>query len=942
MYKEEINYNTINLKKNIVLRGVRVHNLKNFDLVLPKNKLIVLTGVSGSGKSSLAFDTLYAEGQRRYIESLSAYSRQFLERMEKPDVDSILGISPAIAVEQKNTIRNPRSTVGTTTEIYDYLRLLFARIGKTYCHKCGRLVKKDTVKTVLDQLQKLEDGKKIYILFPLEKSTGLIFKEKIENLQKGGFFRIFENNEIIDLSQNPKLSHKYEGKYVLVDRLSFSKEKSLKDNRLADSIETAFKGGNGEMLIRVLDDNSDFSFSNSFECADCKIVYEEPDLHLLSFNNPRGACKVCQGFGQFINFDMDLVVPEPRKSIKDGAIAVWNKFRFERYNNELISMCKKNDINTEAPFSSFNKIDLKKIILGHDSFIGIKGFFDEAEKRLFVPEYSKIYFKYRGATVCPECEGSRLRSDVLNIFVADKNIKDVVNMDVDSALLFFKDLELSDVDYEISFRILQEISKRIQYLNEVGLGYITINRSSYSLSGGEAQRINLATSLGAALVGTMYILDEPSIGLHPRDNYKLINILKSIRDLGNTVIVVEHDPDMMLNADLIVDLGPGAGAEGGNIIFSGSYDEIIADQNSLTGKYLSKAVQIEVPEKRRFSNKFIEITGASENNLKNIELQIPLNTFVCVTGVSGSGKSTLIIDVLYSALKRFEKIKVNLKTIENEMIFESGNLKKISGLKNINSVELIDQSPIGKSSRSNPATYIKAFDIIRDIFSQTAQSKSRGYTVSYFSFNQPEGRCDMCEGEGYQTIEMQFMADISLPCESCKGKRFKNEVLEIFYKGKNIDDILNLTVSDAIKFFENHKRLIRKLKVLEDVGLGYLKLGQSSSTFSGGEAQRIKLATHLEISEDQQNKLFIFDEPTTGLHFVDIAKLLGCFTSLLNAGNSLVVIKHNMDIIKSADYIIDLGPEGGDKGGNIIAYGTPEEIVNCDNSHTGKILRSYL
>jgi excinuclease ABC subunit A len=940
MYKVEIPVNDLDVKKNIYVQGARVHNLKNLNIILPKNNLIVFTGLSGSGKSSLAFDTLYAEGQRRYVESLSSYSRQFLDRMEKPDVDRILGISPAIAIEQKNTIRNPRSTVGTTTEIYDYLKLLFARIGKTICPKCGRIVKKDNVKSVLDRLSELQDNSKIYILIPLKRIPGVPFSEKIKFLKESGFFRLVWNNQVYDLTENPEMTKKADDKYVLVDRLIF--RKSSLDNRFADSIEMAFRNGKGNIIIRNLETKEDYRFSDKFECSNCDIQYEEPDLHFFSFNNPRGACRSCQGFGQFITFDLNLVVPDPKKSLKDGAITIWNNIRFSRYQSDLIIMCREHGIDIDKPFSELTKTELKKVILGEKHFSGIKHFFEEIEKRLFVPEYSKVYYKYRGVTVCPDCEGSRVRGDALNVFVAGKNIKDIINMDIANASEFFRNINLSKIDIDISHRILQEVKRRLQYLLDVGLEYLTLNRSSYSLSGGEAQRISLASSLGAGLVGSMYILDEPSIGLHPRDNFRLIKILKSLRDVGNTVIVVEHDPDMMKSADYIVDIGPKSGENGGEIIYYGTFKNITKDENSLTGKYLKGNLKIEIPETRRIAKNHLEIIGARENNLKNINVKIPLNVFVCVTGVSGSGKSSLILDVLYYAFKRYEKMSVSTKHKISDAVFESGNLNELKGISNIDSIELVDQTPIGKSTRSNPATYIKAYDIIREIFAQTAQSKVRGYTASHFSFNQPEGRCDLCEGEGYQTIEMQFMADIKLPCESCQGKRFKNDILEVNYKGKNIDDVLNLTITEAAVFFEGTKRLVKKLKILEDVGLGYLRLGQSSSTFSGGEAQRIKLASHLDVSDLNGHTLFIFDEPTTGLHFDDIKKLIKCFNSLIEAGNSVLIIEHNMDLIKTADYIIDLGPEGGAKGGELIFSGTPEEIMKCEKSYTGKILKSYL
>jgi excinuclease ABC subunit A len=939
MYKQEIKNKEFDVKKFITIKGARVHNLRNVDLVLPKNKLIVFTGVSGSGKSSLAFDTLYAEGQRRYVESLSAYSRQFLERMEKPDVDTISGICPAIAIEQKTATRNPRSTVGTTTEIYDYLRLLYSRIGITICRNCGQVVKKDTVKSVLESLYERGDGLKVYLLFPLKKYQGLLVKEKIENLKKNGFFRLFSRNEIIDLNETDKEFNREKDVYVLVDRLVL--RKSTEDNRYADSIETAFVNGDGDMSVYLLEEKKFINFSKKFECADCKITYDEPDLYLFSFNNPRGACKECHGFGQFINFNMDMIVPDPNKSIEQGAVSLFRYDRFLKYFDDMLELCKTHQISTSLPFKDLSKEAKRVLILGDNLHSGIRDFFLDLEKKLYIPEYNRVYYKYRGVTVCPECEGSRLKKNALNVFVCDVNIKKIVEMNVDLAIEFFDTIKLTKFQYDIAFRIVDEIKKRLRYLSEVGLGYITLNRSSYTLSGGESQRISLASSLGAALVGSMYILDEPSIGLHPRDNQRLIKILKSLRDIGNTVIVVEHDYDMMAEADMIVDLGPKAGENGGEIISVGTFDDIVNDENSLTGKYLSKKLEIKLSDVRKTPKKFIEVYGASKNNLKNVNVKFPLNMFVCVTGVSGSGKSSLVNDVLYESLKSYFNSLTSLKD-KNEILYSVGGLTKISGLRNLDGVEIVDQTPIGKSSRSNPITYIKGFDIIREIFARTSQSKARGYTASHFSFNSAEGRCDLCEGEGYVTIEMQFMADLILPCESCKGKRYKSEILDIQYLGKSIDQVLNLTVTEALNFFEGNKRIAKKLKVLDDVGLGYLRLGQASSTFSGGEAQRLKLATHIDSAVDELKKLFIFDEPTTGLHFDDVSKLLKCFDALIEKGNSVLVIEHNLDVIKNADYIIDIGPEGGSEGGRIIATGAPEEIIRYQISHTGRLLKKYL
>lgn len=920
--------------RKIIINGARVHNLKNISLELPKNKLIVFTGVSGSGKSSLAFDTIYAEGQRRYVESLSAYARQFLERMDKPDVDLIDGIAPAIAIDQKSTGKNPRSTVGTMTEIYDYLRLLFARIGKTYCSNCGNLVQKDSPEIVISKIKELPEGSRIYILFPLQTHKGHTIKEELEALKEKGFYRLIIRDELIDLNEEFDLKKLKSGEiYVLVDRLTVRSD--VDDARLFDSIEMGFNEGKGYLVVKIIDTGAVLKFSQHFECAYCKIEYEEPEPRLFSFNNPYGACPKCQGFGRAYGINWDALVPDKNKSLKDGAIYPWRSEKFAWFQKNLLKIAKRVGIPVDVPFKDLDLRHLEIIKNGYDGFEGIEGFFRLLEENSYKVHYRVMLSRYRGYTTCDLCGGSRLRKEALNVKVAGKTIYDVVRMSIEEAYLFFQNMELTDHERTISASILSEINRRLKYLYEVGLGYLTLDRLSNTLSGGEAQRINLATALGSSLVGTLYILDEPSIGLHPRDTHRLIKILKSLKENGNTVIVVEHDRELIESADHIVDLGPGAGENGGRIVFQGKYEGLLKDENSLTGKYLSGRLKIPVPKERRKPKKgnSIIIRGAKEHNLKNIDVEFPLNLFTCVTGVSGSGKSTLVYDILYSALKKLKDGSYNGKM---------GKFDEIEGYDLIDAVEMVDQSPIGKTPRSNPVTYIKAFDGIREIFASTHLSKVRGYTPGHFSFNIPGGRCETCEGGGFVKIEMQFLADIYLPCESCNGKRYKSEILEVEYKGKNISDVLDMTVTEALEFFRGHKKVVERLRVLDSVGLGYIKLGQPANTLSGGEAQRVKLASHLLTSETSSHTLFIFDEPTTGLHFDDIAKLLKAFNSLLEAGHSIIVIEHNMDVIKCADWIIDLGPEAGDKGGYVVAVGTPEDIAQNPTSYTGQFLRKYL
>jgi len=920
----------------IIIRGARVHNLKNIDLELPRNKLIVITGVSGSGKSSLAFDTIYAEGQRRYVESLSSYVRQFLERMEKPDVDMIQGISPAIAIEQKTTSRNPRSTVATSTEVYDYLRLLFGRIGVTYCRTCGAVVKRDTVSSAVDRLLQEPEDTKLFIAFPLHDHPGHSMKEELASLKKRGFFRIVSGGALIDLNESG-----YKGKVkkdisVLIDRVVVRRNDKESLTRMADSIQTAFSEGEGYAAVHLVDQQKQIKFTQHYECPNDGSKYEEPDPRLFSFNNPVGACPKCQGFGRAMGIDMNLVVPDATKTIRQGAIHPWNFPSWRENLVDLMSIAGEAGIPLDVPFEKLTEQQLSVLMNGYKKFDGIIGYFEYIERKSYKIQNRVFLSRYRGYTTCDECGGSRLTTDALNIRVAGKTIHDIVRMTIAQAHDFFQALQLSKQDIEIARRILEEIQKRLNFLYDVGIGYVTLDRMSMTLSGGESQRINLATSLGSALMGSLYVLDEPSIGLHPRDTHRLNMILKTLRNIGNTVIVVEHDEEMIREADVVVDMGPKAGEQGGKVVFNGSLPDLMQHRNSLTARYLRKELEISTPRSRRKdTERSIFVHGARENNLKTIDVRIPLDCFVCVTGVSGSGKSTLVHDIVYAGI---QKKKGGFQ----------GNVGKFISLEgddDIARVELVDQSPIGRSARSNPVTYIKAFDLIRDLLAHTQVAKIRGFTPGHFSFNVPGGRCEVCEGEGVQTIEMQFLADLYLTCESCKGKRFKQEVLDVSFHGKNVDDILNMTASEAINFFSDFaegKRVSRRLQILQDVGLGYLRLGQSATTLSGGEAQRIKLAHHLSASENEGKTLFIFDEPTTGLHLDDIATLLKCFDALVEAGHSIIVIEHNMNVVKCADFVIDLGPEAGEGGGEIVATGTPEELARSEKSHTGKFLKQYL
>ncbi len=914
------------MNDKIIVKNARTHNLKNIDLEIPRGKLIVFTGVSGSGKSSLVFDTIFAEGQRRFVESMSSYARQFLDRMEKADVESIEGICPAVAIEQKAPSQNPRSTVGTTTEIYDFLRLLFARIGKTYCVVCGNEVKKDSVASVIEWLEKFEFGKKFLLTYPIEITDEAEFELEINLLKRKGLFRLWQNGITYNLNddEKPKFGEKF---YVIIER--FKTKENLREH-LSDAIEITFKLGNGSLSVINVENGDVKSFSTKYEC--CGISYEEPTPQFFSFNNPVGACPVCQGFGRVIGYDENLIIPNPKLSILEGAIAPWRTPKFSKFNRELILKGKKRKIPFDIPYEELSELHKKYIWQGFDGFPGIEGFFKILEQKTYKMHIRVLLSKYRGYTTCSACKGSRLRREALYVKVAGKTIADITQMTIKSAFRFFENLKISEYENKVAGQIIEEIRKRLLFLNEVGLGYLTLDRMSSTLSGGEAQRINLATSLGAALVGTLYVLDEPSIGLHPRDNARLIKILKSLRDLGNTVLVVEHDPEIMKQADVIFDMGPGAGTEGGKIIASGTYKEIAENPESLTGKYLKGVKKIQIPHKRRTNKtETIKIFGAFENNLKNIDVEIPLEKFVVITGVSGSGKSSLINDVLYGNI--YKLLGGNPPKI--------GKCKSVDFSK-INSVELIDQKPIGKSPRSNPISYVKGFDVIREIFANTPLAKARGFTPGYFSFNVPGGRCETCKGEGTVKIEMQFLADLYLTCEDCNGSRYQKVVLDVKYKGKTIVDVLNMTVYEALKFFYGNPKVTKFLEGLASVGLGYIKLGQPANTLSGGEAQRIKLAAHIIKQNSKNRTLFLFDEPTTGLHFHDIEFLIKSLNMLIDAGNSVVVIEHNLEIMKVADYIIDLGPDAGKEGGEIIATGTPEEIAQNPKSITGKFLKKVL
>jgi len=1009
---------------SIVVRGARVHNLKNIDFEIPHNALTVVTGVSGSGKSSLAFDTIYAEGQRRYVESLSAYARQFLERIEKPDADHIEGIAPAVAIRQKNTTRNPRSTVGTATEIYDYLRLLFARVGRTYCLRCGNEVKKDTVDEVADAVLALGEGTRLNVLFPLqtrpdlnnhvipnrlsgEESAGPkpkagsssaqdnsransvaslgmtakkkgsrkrkapeevspdTFRARLFELRQRGFNRLFQDGQVFEFSTPESLLdiNFAEPVFVLVDRIVVSADSRA---RIVDATEISFREA-GEVIFEAPENPRpreawtglpvngqsarQIRFSQRFECKTCGIRYEEPEPRLFSFNNPYGACPRCQGFGNTIDFDLGLVIPDPTKSLNEGAIEPWTKPKYRTLATEMKRFARQADIPLDVAWANLEPEQQRRILDGDKKFPGVRGFFKYLERKKYKLHVRVFLSRYRGYTRCSECDGNRLRIEARQVRIAGKNICEVCAMTVEDAAKCFDQVQLSEQESGIAERLLHEIRSRLRFLNDVGLEYLMLDRLTSTLSGGEAQRIQLATSLGSQLVGTLYVLDEPSIGLHSRDTHRLINILHGLRDLGNTVLVVEHDPDVMRASDRILDLGPGAGEHGGRVIAAGNYEQIQQSRSSLTGRYLANELHIQVPTNRRKPGRQqITIRGARAHNLKNIDVSIPLGMLVAITGVSGSGKSTLLHDVLYRALnsvKRTENPQVSQN--QGDLGHRNVSLDQIEGHEFIDEVVLVDQSPIGRTPRSNPVTYIKAFDGIRDLFAGTPEAHKRGFAAGHFSFNVPGGRCETCQGDGTVVVEMQFLADVELVCEECKGKRFKPEVLEVRYRGKNIYETLDMTVREAMHHFANAPKVADKLRMLGEVGLGYLRLGQSATTLSGGEAQRVKLAAHLQPASSRaangagrRHRLYILDEPTTGLHFDDISKLLAALRRLIEAGGSIVLIEHNLEVIKTADWVIDLGPEGGERGGHVVGQGPPERIAEIPESYTGKFLAGLL
>ncbi|WP_372744580.1 excinuclease ABC subunit UvrA [Lutibacter sp.] len=923
------NISALNPKEYILIKGASVHNLKNIDVAIPRNKLVVITGLSGSGKSSLAFDTLFAEGQRRYVESLSSYARQFLGRLNKPKVEYIKGIAPAIAIEQKVNSTNPRSTVGTSTEIYDYLKLLYARIGKTYSPISGDEVKKHTVTDVIDAIKKFELNTKLLLLAPVHIPEDRNVLQTLKILAQQGYSRIKYKNEVVRIEDiESEIEHNF---YLVIDRIVVKNDEDFY-NRLADAVQTAFFEGKGECIIEDIRTNKQTLFNNKFELDGLQFL--EPNTHLFSFNNPYGACPSCEGYGNVIGIDEDLVIPNTTLSIFEDAILPWKSDSFSEYKNALINSAYKFNIPIHKPWFELSDDQKKLVWNGNSAFTGLHDFFKFLEEKSYKIQYRVMLSRYRGKTKCKECNGKRLRAETNNVKINTKNISDLVDLPINELIEFFKNLHLEEFEQKIAKRLLVEINNRLEFLSNVGLNYLTLNRTSNSLSGGESQRINLATSLGSSLVGSMYILDEPSIGLHPKDTEKLIQVLKNLRDLGNTVIVVEHDEDIMKAADMIIDIGPEAGTFGGTVVAEGSFNEILKSE-SLTAQYLNNTKRIEVPKKRRVSKYNINIIGARENNLKNINVTFPLNSLTVVTGVSGSGKSTLVSKILYPAIQK--KIGGYGDKV--------GQFTELKGdVNKIEHVEFINQNPIGRSSRSNPVTYIKAYDDIRTLFASEKLSKIRNYQPKHFSFNVEGGRCEVCKGEGEVTIEMQFMADVHLECEACKGERFKKEVLAIKFQGKSINDVLNCTIDDAITFFTEQKetKIVKKLKPLQDVGLGYVTLGQSSSTLSGGEAQRIKLASFLVKGTRQSKSLFIFDEPTTGLHFHDIQKLLKSFNALITNGHSIIVIEHNIDLIKCADYIIDLGKEGGKNGGQLVFQGIPEDMVKIKNSYTAPYLINKL
>lgn len=954
--------------KDIIIKGARVHNLKNIDVTIKRNQLTVVTGVSGSGKSSLVFDTLYAEGQRRYVESLSAYARQFLGKMNKPEVDHIYGISPAIAIEQKVNTRNPRSTVATTTEIYDYLKLLYARIGVTFSPVSGRQVKRDTVEDVVNQILALPADTRVMLLVNIKAEEDL--KKQMEVYLQNGFSRLLINGEPVQLEDHiarlpastvkvskaktkktapaePQTDKQQDTNlFLLIDRFAVIHDDEDFQNRIADSVQTAFFEGHGECLIHIVEEDGSFrseSFSNKFELDG--ITFEEPSANFFSFNNPYGACKTCEGFGSVIGIDEDLVIPDKSLSVFADAVVPWKGEKMSEWKHHFIKLSAKNKFPIHKPYYELSDTQKDFLWQGDGTWEGLNGFFKDLERQTYKIQYRVMLARYRGKTTCPDCKGTRLRKDANYVRIVNtaikkgvmgdyKSLSELILLSIDDAAAYFNGLELSAHDAGIARRILTEITTRLNFLQNVGLGYLSLNRLSNTLSGGESQRINLATSLGSSLVGSLYILDEPSIGLHSRDTEKLIGVLQKLRDIGNTVVVVEHDEDMMKVADELIDIGPEAGVNGGKIMAQGTFAEVTKNKNSLTSLYLSGKEEVAVPEKRRKWNDYIEVKGARQHNIKGVNAKFPLHVLTVVTGVSGSGKTSLVKSVLFPALQ---------KQLGNYSGEKTGAHDKLEGnLKTIKQIEMVDQNPIGKSSRSNPITYIKAYDHIRDLYASQSISKSRGYKPQHFSFNVDGGRCETCQGEGEVTIEMQFMADIHLPCEECKGARFKEEILDVKYNGKHISDVLNMSVDESIVFFAAENTIVSKIKPLQDVGLGYVQLGQSSNTLSGGEAQRVKLASFLGRGKNSDHVLFIFDEPTTGLHFNDIKKLLASFDALIKQGNSIIVIEHNMDVIKCADWIVDMGPEAGDKGGTLVFEGVPEDLIKVKESYTGTYLKEKL
>ena len=924
-------FSNLDPKKNILIKGAQLHNLKNLDVAIPRNKLVVITGLSGSGKSSLAFDTLYAEGQRRYVESLSSYARQFLGRLDKPKVEYIKGIAPAIAIEQKVNTSNARSTVGTSTEIYDYLKLLFARIGKTYSPISGKEVKKDTITDVVSTVKSFAIDSKWLLLAPIHLEEGRALEDKLSVLLQQGFARILVDNQMLRLDAIAPNSVNHKNVLLIVDRIVVQDDEAF-FNRLSDAVQTAFYEGKGKCYLQEVETQKRFEFSSNFELDG--LTFLEPNIHLFSFNNPYGACPTCEGYGSIIGIDSDLVIPNTALSIYENAIFPWRGESMGWYRDQLVNAAYKFDFPIHKPFFELTEEQKQLIWQGNSYFTGLHEFFTELEEKNYKIQNRVMLSRYRGKTKCPVCKGKRLRQEANYIKIADQTLSDLVDLPIVNLMAFFKNLTLNEYDAKVAKRLLIEINNRLDFLSNVGLSYLTLNRNSNSLSGGESQRINLATSLGSSLVGSMYILDEPSIGLHPKDTERLIEVLKNLRDLGNTVIVVEHDEDIMKAADMIIDIGPEAGTHGGELVAQGTYSELL-QADSLTANYLNGKEAILVPKTRRGYKNYIEVIGARENNLKNENFTFPLECLTVITGVSGSGKSTLVKKILFPALQK------KLEGVGEK----AGQFTSLEGsFAHIKHIEYVDQNPIGRSSRSNPVTYIKAYDDIRDLYAKQSVSKLRNYQAKHFSFNVDGGRCEVCKGDGEVTIEMQFMADVHLECETCNGKRFKKEVLEVTFEGKNIDDILKMTIDEALQFFTSHNQLkiTQKLQPLQDVGLGYVQLGQSSSTLSGGEAQRIKLASFLVKGTIKDKALFVFDEPTTGLHFHDIKKLLASFDALLDKGHSIIVIEHNLDLIKCADYILDIGPEGGENGGHLMAFGTPEEVIKNKKSITGVYLKEKL